>query len=140
MIRNTTRATGKNLDSINLTPMTDVMLTLLVLFLVMETAGATMAINMNIPNVKAVETPKDPTLLISVLKDGNVVISTKDQGENRMPREQILGYLGQMRKQRGYEAVIIQANSDVQYREIIEIIDEAKQAGFDKIMLPTEKE
>src|SRR5690349_13377856 len=72
------RGRRKGFREINVTPLVDVMLVLLVVFMVTAPLLAT-GLKIDLPNVKAANTPvKDARLLVSVTKDERVLFGETD--------------------------------------------------------------
>lgn len=134
------RGQEKPMDKVNLTSMTDVLLTLLILFMVLETAKASLGFNLKLPSVVAVAKPEDPTIVITYSGKRKLFVTTTRHGDVQMQREKLRGYLAKLGKQFAYENVIIRGDSKLKYKEIIGIMDDAKRAGFENISLATRME
>lgn len=125
------------MSEINITPLTDVLLVLLIIFLVTATAATQNAFNMNMPAAareKKVELEAD-YVLVTVSERGDIFI-----GENRVenPEADLLARLKDWQRKKGTDKVVIQADAKARYRFIIQVIDASKRAGLDKISLATE--
>lgn len=123
--------------SINLTPLTDVLLTLLVLFLVLESYGGVTAMEIGLPALDKVKTPKNPTISVNADASGKIFISTADTGRMEIPASAYKRRLAIMRKQMGYNAVIIKAHRGLKYHRIVSLMDAARTAGFENVSLDT---
>lgn len=136
MIRNTLKsAHSKGLDSLNLTPLTDVMLTLIILFLVLETHGSVTGFDAGLPSAEPVQSPKDPTVFVYLSSAHNLTVATGDGGRTPVEKDKLKRHLAVLRKQKAYDTLIISADSSLPYEEVVGIMDEAKMAGFKKISL-----
>jgi biopolymer transport protein TolR len=119
------------LAEINVTPLVDVMLVLLIVFMITAPLLAT-GMRVDLPQAKAAPVdPKEP-VIVTVRKDGSTYLGAED-----VPR----GDLGAvMRAKTGDNpATIIHLRGDreASYGEIVAVMDELARAGFAKIALIT---
>ncbi|MCD4783610.1 MAG: biopolymer transporter ExbD [Candidatus Eremiobacteraeota bacterium] len=128
----------KDMNTLNLTSMTDVLLTLLIMFMVAETAGTTWAFNMNLPKVVSLEKADDPSVLISYTAKRKLWVTTSITGDIQVQRENLKVHLARIKGKYNFEKVIIKADKSIRYKEVIAVMDDAKRAGFDSISLATE--
>ena len=134
----TRKNNDRDMNTINLTSMTDVLLALLIMFMVAETAGTTWAFHMNLPRVVAVEKIDDPSVLISYTAKRKLWVTTSVSGDKQIQRENLKVHLARIRGKYHFEKVIIKADKSIRYKEVISLMDDAKRAGFDSISLATE--
>jgi biopolymer transport protein TolR len=129
--------TETSLSEINVTPLVDVMLVLLVIFMVTAPILQT-GIDVNLPKTKEtrVEQPKPRSVVVSIDKDGNIYLSTKAEARmvnvNDLPKllQETLG-------QASEKKVYVRGDGDTPYRIIAYVLDLAKQAGAE-VSLVTE--
>ena len=133
---------GGGLQSeINVTPMVDIMLVLLIIFMVVTPflqQGITVALpkNLNNPDV-------DP----NIIKESSVVISVPNDGEyylgkKRVAKEQLKDEVDKMLKGIKKEEdriVYIKSGVGVSYGDVVSVINEVRQLGIDKIGLVADK-
>jgi biopolymer transport protein TolR len=133
---------GAGLQSeINVTPMVDIMLVLLIIFMVVTPflqQGITVALpkNMNNPDV-------DP----NIIKESSVVISVPNNGEyylgkERVAKEQLTDKVDSMLKKIKNEQdkiVYIKSGVGVDYGDVVNVINEVRKLGVDKIGLVADK-
>jgi biopolymer transport protein TolR len=127
------------LAEINITPFTDVVLVLLIIFMVSASflgVNAKGGMNVNLPSAKTTE-PTQPgkELEITVTKANAVSIDGARVAVSDLP-----GALNRLRKQSKVDLVIIKADEAVVYDRIVKVMDAVKLAGLDKIALATEME
>ena len=133
---------GGGLQSeINVTPMVDIMLVLLIIFMVVTPflqQGITVALpkNMNNPDV-------DP----NIIKESSIVISIPNDGEyylakKRLQREQLAdevdGMLEKIKNEQD-RIVYIKSGVGVSYGDVVNVINEVRKLGVDKIGLVADK-
>jgi biopolymer transport protein ExbD/biopolymer transport protein TolR len=128
-------------SEINVTPMVDIMLVLLIIFMVVTPflqQGITVALpkNMNNPDV-------DP----NIIKESSIVISVPNDGEyylgkQRVAREQLsdkVDTLLQKIKNENDRIVYIKSGVNVSYGDVVTVINEVRKLGVDKIGLVADK-
>ena len=128
-------------SEINVTPMVDIMLVLLIIFMVVTPflqQGITVALpkNMNNPDV-------DP----NIIKESSIVISVPNDGEYylgkiRVPKEQLAEKVDSMLKNVKKDEdriVYIKSGVGVSYGDVVTVINEVRKLGVDKIGLVADK-
>lgn len=129
--------TQTSLSEINVTPLVDVMLVLLVIFMVTAPILQT-GIEVNLPKTREArsEPQKPKSVVVSIDKDGNLFLSTRSEAQqvniNDLPA-MLASALGQAGERRVY----VRGDGDTPYRIIAYVLDLAKQAGAD-VSLVTE--
>jgi biopolymer transport protein TolR len=133
---------GGGLQSeINVTPMVDIMLVLLIIFMVVTPflqQGITVALpkNMNNPDV-------DP----NIIKESSIVVSVPNDGEyylgkQRVAKEQLTEKVDTMLKgikNENDRIVYIKSGVGVSYGDVVNVINEVRKLGVDKIGLVADK-
>lgn len=123
------------MSEINVTPLVDVMLVLLIIFMV--TAPMMMqGVEVNLPRTatKSIKSPEDP-LILTVTKKGELFIE-----DHRLTLETIDTKLKSILKYRREKQVLLKADKDISYGFVIQVISRVKQAGVDKLGMITEPE
>lgn len=133
---------GGGLQSdINVTPMVDIMLVLLIIFMVV-TPFLQQGITVNLP--KNMENPDiDPR----IIKESSIVISIPNDGEyyvgkQRLHREQLTEKVDTMLeaiKNEQDRIVYIKSGIGVSYGDVVSVINEVRKLGVDKIGLVADK-
>jgi biopolymer transport protein ExbD/biopolymer transport protein TolR len=133
---------GGGLQSeINVTPMVDIMLVLLIIFMVVTPflqQGITVALPKNMTN---------PDVDPRIIKESSIVISVPNDGEyylgkQRVAKEQLTEKVDTMLKGIKNEAdriVYIKSGVGVSYGDVVNVINEVRKLGVDKIGLVADK-
>lgn len=133
--------TRTSLSEINVTPLVDVMLVLLVIFMVTAPILQT-GIEVNLPKTRESrpEQPKPKSVVVSIDKDGNIYLSTQSEAKqvnvNDLPAR-----LAEKLGQSGERKVYVRADGETAYRIVAYVLDLAKQAGAEVSLItePTVK-
>jgi biopolymer transport protein TolR len=133
--------TETSLSEINVTPLVDVMLVLLVIFMVTAPILQT-GIDVTLPKTstaKKVE-PKPHSVLVTIDKDGNVYLSTKADAKPVNVND-LAAELAKKLGESGERKVYVRGDGDTPYRIIAYVLDIAKRAGAEVSLVtePTEK-
>jgi biopolymer transport protein TolR len=125
-----------SLSQINVTPLVDVMLVLLVIFMV-TTPMMDKGINVNLPQVKrapnlaAAKTP----LIVTVAKNGVISIG---RSHVNTP-EKLVPVLKQILRERKEKNLFLEADREVPYGRVVQVMAAAKQAGVEKLGMVAEE-
>jgi biopolymer transport protein TolR len=125
---------GKNglVADINVTPLVDVMLVLLIIFMI-TAPMMTQGVDVDLPETTAQPLPqKEDPIEITIKRDGGISI---DQiTVSRKLLRQKLAKLAEKGKDR---PVFLNADKDVAYGEVVAIMADLKDSGFDKLGMIT---
>jgi biopolymer transport protein TolR len=123
---------GTSMAAINVTPLVDVMLVMLIIFMVtapMMQSG----IGVNLPQAETRSTPAEEGLTLTLTEDRYILI--QDQTISQFLLEDRLKeyFVGQEKK-----VVFLKADQDLPYGFVITVIDIAKRAGVEVVGLVTD--
>lgn len=132
----TNGSSGKRLMSdINVTPLVDVMLVLLIIFMV--TAPMMLqGVEVDLPQTtdKSIKTKEEP-LYLSINKKLEIFIE-----EDRIELDHLENKVKAIAKHRRDKGILLRADKDVAYGYVIRVISSLKRAGIDKVGMITEPE
>ena len=128
-------------SEINVTPMVDIMLVLLIIFMVVTPflqQGITVALPKNMTN---------PEVDQNIIKESSIVISIPNDGQyylGKIPvqREQLTEKVDRMLqgiKNDSEKIVYIKSGVSVSYGDVVNVINEVRKLGVDKIGLVADK-
>jgi biopolymer transport protein TolR len=129
-----TRGSGGSMREINVTPLVDVMLVLLIVFMVTAPL-LTSGLHIELPEVQATNTPvKDAKLVVSITKDERILF-----GEDDVTRDIEKALLGNARVQKEHE-LYIRADKDARYGVVARAVAAARSAGVTSLNLLVDPE
>ena len=133
-----TRAEGKKVNSnINVTPMVDVMLVLLIIFMVItpmlqkgQSVNMVKAANpMDMPDAD-----REDALIVVVTRDGKVFFDT-----SQISPEQLTDKVKDRVANRTDKRVYVRADARAKYKAVVDVVDNVRSAGVDQLGLLTEQ-
>lgn len=123
---------GTTISQINVTPLVDVMLVLLVIFMVTAPI-IQQGVQVNLPQAKAGAIPgKEEQLVVSITRNGRVYLN-----DNPMTLAELGQKLRAIRQLQQGKEVYLRADQDVRYGVVMRAIAEIKQAGIEKLGMVT---
>ena len=133
------RDEGKKVNSdINVTPMVDVMLVLLIIFMVV-TPMLNNKVNVDLARtISAVPMPdadKDDAVKVSIVRDGRVYL-----GANQISLADLGPKAQALLENKPNKTVFIRADSRARYGVVMDAIDNLRTAGVDEVAFLTEPE
>jgi biopolymer transport protein ExbD len=128
-------AEDKSFDDINVTPMVDLYLVLLLIFIIMTTAGV-QGIKVNLPSASAksaqkMEEPK--TQAITIDPSGNIKLNTLP-----VTLPELESQLAQLKSATPELPVVVRGDRSNQYQVIMDVLDVLGRVGVTQIGLATQ--
>jgi len=132
------RNEGAKVNSdINVTPMVDVMLVLLIIFMVI-TPMLQKGISVDMAKVNnptpMQDADKEDALLVSVMRDGTVYF-----GSDKVAPDSLTGKVKDRLTNRTDKRVYVKADARAHYGKVVEVVDSVRSAGVDDLGLLTEQ-
>jgi biopolymer transport protein TolR len=127
----------KLVADINVTPLVDVMLVLLIIFMI-TAPMMTQGLNVDLPEVTAKSLRQDDNLTVTIDKSGAISINKVLQVKALLVQELKKHY--SMNKD---QLIFLNADKNVPYGDVAQVMADIKLAGFDKLGMitkPPEKE
>ena len=132
------RSEGKNVSSnINVTPMVDVMLVLLIIFMVItpmlqNKVSVDMA---QVDNPTAMpDADKEDAIVVAITRDGGVFL-----GQNKVALSELGGQVRDKLADKPGKTIFVRADARAQYRAVEDAIDAVRTAGVEDVGLLTQK-
>jgi biopolymer transport protein TolR len=120
------------ISQINVTPLVDVMLVLLVIFMVTAPI-IQQGVQVNLPQASAgAISGSDEMLVVSIAKNGDIYLN-----DNVMTLEEMGSKLRAIRQNQADKQVYVRADQDVRYGMVMKTIAALKQAGIERVGMVT---
>ncbi len=117
----------RELNQINVIPLVDVMLVLLVIVLTTATFISTGQIPVNLAKAKEVGDRKDVPIVITLTAEGGLYMNDKPVSENGLPA--VLGGLSRE------SSVVVRADKVTVLERFVAVVDEVRTLGFQRVSL-----
>ncbi|MGE0669085.1 MAG: ExbD/TolR family protein [Sphingomonadales bacterium] len=124
----------KPLAEINVTPLVDVMLVLLIIFMI--TAPLMLSnVPLELPKLTAenVDRPEEP-LVVSLDKDGRIFLKDEE-----LTADELRARLVALAPARGGDVIFVRGDKGVDYGSVMDLLGKVGEAGFAKISLIAER-
>jgi biopolymer transport protein ExbD/biopolymer transport protein TolR len=132
------RDEGSKVNSnINVTPMVDVMLVLLIIFMVitpMLQKGVSVDLAKTSNPVEMQAADKEDALVVAIQRDGKVFFGT-----DPTPADQLTNKIKDRIANKVDKTVYIRADARAKYGAVVEVVDNVRAAGVDQLGLLTEQ-
>jgi biopolymer transport protein TolR len=121
------------MSQINVTPLVDVMLVLLVIFMV-TAPMMQQGVQVNLPKTESKALPApEQTVVVSIERSGRLSINSAE-----IPAGELRTKLSGMFAGRSKKEVFLKADKDVPYGEVVKTMAEIKGAGIERLGMVTE--
>ena len=122
-----------SIAQINVTPLVDVMLVLLVIFMVTAPI-IQQGVSVELPKTRAAAlTAAEAPLVVGIAKDGKIYLN-----DNPIALEELRGKLVAIAQARPDHQVLLRADRSVPYGEVVRVIAAVKEAGVSRLGMVTE--
>lgn len=121
------------MSQINVTPLVDVMLVLLIIFMV-TAPMMQQGVQVNLPKAETKAlAPKEDTLVVSLEQSGKTFINSTE-----ISPDQLMEKLTSMLAGREKREVFLKADQSVPYGDVVKVMAQIKGAGVEKLGMVTE--
>ena len=124
------------MSDINMTPLIDIMLVLLIIFMVTSTAALESGLDIELPKTQITnEKKQDEILIVTLDKDGKVAIQGKTVTDAELPMK-----IAEALKTLKTESVILEGDTKAFLGKAVELMDIAKSAGAKNFSIAAEED
>jgi biopolymer transport protein ExbD len=122
-------------SSINVTPMADIMLVLLIIFMI-TTPLLRDSVTVNLPKARnPLDTKTEKQVVLSLTREGHIYWGKKQLSEEAMLKALVERFADEINK-----TVFVRADQTLSYGKVVHIVNECRKAGVDRVGLMTERE
>jgi biopolymer transport protein ExbD/biopolymer transport protein TolR len=128
---------GEVTSDINVTPMADVMLVLLIIFMVitpMLQKGATVELPQTKNPVDMTEADKEDSVIVAVMRDGQYYLN-----QDRVSIDDLTTKVNDLLTDRLDKTIFVKGDFRAKYGDVVKVVDNLRAAGVDKLGLLTER-
>ncbi|MFP4597828.1 MAG: ExbD/TolR family protein [Persicimonas sp.] len=122
------------ISGINVTPLVDIVLVLLIIFMVTTSYIVRQQIKVDLPKAASGESDVESTMVLSVSDDGDYFLDDEATTLDEIADETVTRLEAEPELR-----AIIAADKGVEYGRVVDLIDTIKQNGLDKFALNIEK-
>lgn len=122
------------ISGINVTPLVDITLVLLIVFMVTATFVSEQGLRVHLPKVATKENAPSPALVVSLGGDGKLRVMKKD-----VTLEELKARIGLEARLDPAVKVLIKVDRDQLYSSVAEVLDAVKSAGVNKVALAMDR-
>ena len=123
---------NKSYDDINVTPMVDLYLVLLLIFIIMTTAGV-QGVKVNLPKAGKASKMEGPKMqAVTVDNSGNIKLNASVVTISELETQ-----LSAVKTKVPDSPIVVRGDSQTQYQTIMDVLDVIGRVGFDQIGLAT---
>lgn len=122
----------KIISEINITPLTDVMLVLLIIFMITTPLIMQSGIKINIPKSSSEDTIEPERIIITLSKDNYIYLN-----DAKVDIENLSNSLKKFIENDHNKIIIINADKDISHGFVVEILDIAKKSGASNLAIAT---
>ena len=127
---------GAAISEINVTPMVDVMLVMLIIFMVitpMLSKGVSVDLAKTMNPIAMEAADKEDAILVAVTRDGQVFLGT-----TKIPAADLPAKVKDLLTNRLDKTVYVKCDSRSRYERVVEVVDNLRASGVDNIGLLTD--
>ncbi len=128
-------------SDINVTPLVDVMLVLLIIFMVI-TPMLQKGISVDLARTKnpqrMQDAEKEDAIVIAISRDGNVYLQGGG-GADKLKPEDLTPKVKDILASRVDKTVYVKADQRAKYKVVVDVVDNVRSAGVDRLGMLTEK-
>jgi len=128
---------GEVTSDINVTPMADVMLVLLIIFMVvtpMLQKGVSVELAKTRNPIDMKEADRDDAVLVAVTRDGQFYLQ-----KDRVKIEDLTGRVNELLANRLEKTIFVKSDLRAKYGDVVQVVNQIREAGVDKVGLLTER-
>ncbi len=121
---------------INITPLTDVFLVLLIIFMISSSAMLESGMNVKLPSAKTTSLTQTETgkpVYVTVSKDGGIMVNEVSATDGALA-----GVIKEALEKTGNKAVVIRGDEGIVLGKAVKVMDAARAAGAEKIAIATQ--
>ena len=136
----TTAKDGKcsTFNEINITPLTDIFLVLLIIMMVIAPSFQSMDNNIKMPEINSGLSIEEKNATVSLTKEGEFFLNGEKMADETTLEEKLVQIASSATKDEDKKEVVVKADEKAKSSEIMKIMRAAQAAGFEKLVVAGE--
>ena len=130
----TQRRIHRSFLQLDVTPLADIVFLLLIFFMLSSTFVSQPGIDIKLPKAKAREIRAEKQLIVTITAGNEIFINKR-----KITRKNVEKELNVMLNRMSEKVVIVRADEAVRHGVVVGILDDAREAGAEKLAIATEK-
>jgi biopolymer transport protein ExbD len=128
------RSRGGGFNEINITPLTDVFLVLVIILLITAPLIQDSGLKVELPTSKSGDKTEQKNITVGIDSKGQYALNgAKITPENLLPE------LEKQAKATGQTVLVVQADANAKQKDVVKVMDAARQAGLKKLVVATQQ-
>jgi biopolymer transport protein ExbD len=121
-------------NEINITPLTDVFLVLVIILLITAPLIQDSGLKVELPTSKSGDKTEQKNITVGIDSKGQYALNgAKITAENLLPE------LEKQAKATGQTVLVVQADANAKQKDVVKVMDAARQAGLKKLVVATQQ-
>jgi biopolymer transport protein ExbD len=121
-------------NEINITPLTDVFLVLVIILLITAPLIQDSGLKVELPTSKSGDKTEQKNITVGIDSKGQYALNgTKVTADNLLPE------LQKQAKETGQTVLVVQADANAKQKDVVKVMDAARQAGLKKLVVATQQ-
>jgi biopolymer transport protein ExbD len=116
--------------AIDMTPMLDIVFIMLIFFIVTTVFVKEAGITVNKPDASQAIMPKNANIFIAITEDGDVWMDKRE-----IDVDSVRANLERLMAEQPSDVIIVQADENAEHGVVVEVMDQIKAAGIDRISI-----
>lgn len=129
----TTRKKNKMFTEINITPLTDIFLVLLIIMMVVAPTFSSADNTINVPEINSGLSIEQKNATVSITKEGKIYVNNTPVND-----ETLVAELTKLRPTLQKPEVVVKADAETKSSEILKVMNAAKEADYEKLVVAGE--
>ena len=123
----------KTFNEINITPLTDIFLVLLIIMMVIAPSFQSVNSNINMPEINSGTSVETKNATVSITKNGDFFLN-----ESQVDEYNLEDKLAELSKDSEKNEVVVRADKETKSSEIMKVMKAAQNAGYEKLVVAGE--
>jgi len=121
-------------NEINITPLTDVFLVLVIILLITAPLIQNSSLKVELPSAASSDKGEQRSLVVTVDDKGQFAVNG-----DMVKAEALIGTIKRVARETNQKVVVVNADANAKQKDVVRVMDAARQAGIQKMSLATQQ-